>query len=368
MRGSDGMQESLFMMAKLEDFVPADHPLRAIQGLVNEALGRLNGLFNEIYADTGRASIAPEKLMRALLLQVFYSVRSERQLCEQLRYNLLFRWFVGLAIDDAVWDHSVFSKNRDRLMEHAVVEAFFAEVMRLAEAKGLLSKEHFSVDGTLIQAWASHKSFRPKDGPNDQTPWGPGRNAQADWKGKARTNDTHESSTDPDARLFRKSHNTASILCYQGHVLMENRSGLVVSAVVTHADGTGERAAALAMLDAVGGKQAKSLGADKAYDTQDFVAACRSRNVTPHVASNDTRRGGSAIDRRTTRHLGYALSQTIRKRIEEHFGWGKTVGRIRQTVYRGMRRVDQHFKLTMTASNIVRIARMLCADPQAAAQ
>ena len=364
MRGSDGMQESLFMMSKLDDFVPSDHPLRSIQVLVDEALGRLNGLFNEIYADTGRASIAPEKLMRALLLQVFYSVRSERQLVEQLRYNLLFRWFVGLAIDDAVWDHSVFSKNRDRLLEHAVVEAFFTEIMRVADAKGLLSKEHFSVDGTLIQAWASHKSFRPKDGSNDQTPSGPGRNAQADWKGKPRTNDTHESTTDPDARLFRKSNNTASILCYQGHVLMENRSGLVVGAVVTHADGTGERAAALAMLDTVPGKKPKSIGADKAYDTRDFVADCRERNVTPHVARNDTRRGGSAIDARTTRHIGYELSQTIRKRIEEHFGWGKTVGRIRQTVYRGLRRVDQHFKLTMTASNIIRIARMARAVPQ----
>jgi len=360
------MQETLFTVAKLDDFVPADHPLRSIRTLVNEALARLNGVFNDIYADSGRASIAPEKLMRALLLQVFYSIRSERQLCEQLRYNLLFRWFVGLAIDDVGWDHSVFSKNRDRLMEHAVVEAFFTEVMRLADAKGLLSKEHFSVDGTLIQAWASHKSFRPKDGSNDQTPSGPGRNAQADWKGKPRTNDTHQSSTDPDARLFRKSHNTAAILCYQGHVLMENRSGLVVGAVVTHADGTGERKAALAMLDTVPGMQAKSLGADKAYDTQDFVAACRERNVTPHVASNDTRRGGSAIDARTTRHTGYTLSQTIRKRIEEHFGWGKTVGRIRQTVYRGVRRVDQHFKLTMTASNIVRMARMLGAVPQGA--
>jgi transposase len=361
------MQESLFMMSKLDDFVPSDHPLRSIQVLVDEALGRLNGLFNEIYADTGRASIAPEKLMRALLLQVFYSVRSERQVCEQLRYNLLFRWFVGLAIDDAVWDHSVFSKNRDRLLEHAVVEAFFTEVMRVADAKGLLSKEHFSVDGTLIQAWASHKSFRPKDGSNDQTPSGPGRNAQADWKGKPRTNDTHESTTDPDARLFRKSNNTASILCYQGHVLMENRTGLVVGAVVTHADGTGERAAALAMLDTVPGKKPKSIGADKAYDTRDFVADCRERNVTPHVARNDTRRGGSAIDARTTRHIGYELSQTIRKRIEEHFGWGKTVGRIRQTVYRGLRRVDQHFKLTMTASNIIRIARMACAVPQGTA-
>ena len=367
MRGSDGMQESLFMMSKLDDFVPSDHPLRPIQVLVNEALARLNGLFNEIYADTGRESIAPEKLMRALLLQVFYSVRSERQVCEQLRYNLLFRWFVGLAIDDAVWDHSVFSKNRDRLLEHAVVEAFFTEIMQLADAKGLLSKEHFSVDGTLIQAWASHKSFRPKDGSNDQTPSGPGRNAQADWKGKPRTNDTHESTTDPDARLFRKSNNTASILCYQGHVLMENRTGLVVGAVVTHADGRGERAAALAMLDTVPGKQPKSIGADKAYDTQDFVAACRERKVTPHVACNDTRRGGSAIDTRTTRHIGYALSQTIRKRIEEHFGWGKTVGHIRQTVYRGLRRVDQHFKLTMTASNIIRIARMVCVVPQGTA-
>ena len=284
MRGSDGMQEALFTVTKLEDFVPSDHPLRPI-----------------------------------------------------------------------------------RLLEHAVVEAFFTEIMGLADAKGLLSKEHFSVDGTLIQAWASHKSFRPKDGSDDQTPSGQGRNAQADWKGKPRTNDTHESSTDPDARLFRKSHNTASILCYQGHVLMENRSGLVVGAVVTHADGTGERAAALAMLDTVPGAQAKSLGADKAYDTQDFVAACRARNVTPHVASNDTRRGGSAIDARTTRHPGYAVSQTMRKRIEEHFGWGKTVGRIRQTVYRGMRRVDQHFKLTMTASNIVRIARIVNAAPQGAA-
>ena len=366
MRGDDGMQESLFTMSKLEDFVPADHPLRPIRDLVNEALEQLNGLFNEIYADTGRAGIAPEKLMRALLLQVFYSIRSERQVCEQLRYNLLFRWFVGLAIDDAVWDHSVFSKNRDRLLEHAVVEAFFAEVMRLADSKGLLSKEHFSVDGTLIQAWASHKSFRPKDGSDDQTPSGPGRNAQVDWKGKKRSNDTHESSTDPDARMYRKSHNAASILCYQGHVLMENRTGLVVGAVVTHADGTGERAAALAMLDTVPGKKPKSIGADKAYDTRDFVADCRERNVTPHVARNDTRRGGSAIDARTTRHIGYELSQTIRKRIEEHFGWGKTVGRIRQTVYRGVRRVDQHFKLTMTASNIVRMARMLGAAPQGA--
>lgn len=365
MRGTDAMQENLFTVAKLDDFVPTDHPLRAIQVLVNQALGRLNGLFNSIYADSGRESIAPEKLMRALLLQVFYSVRSERQLMEQMRYNLLFRWFVGLPLDGETWDHSVFSKNRDRLLTNEVVEAFFAEVMALADEKGLLSKEHFSVDGTLIQAWASQKSFRPKDGSDDQTPSGGGRNAQADWKGRPRSNDTHESTTDPDARLYRKSNNTASILCYQGHALMENRHGLVVSAVVTHADGTGERAAALAMLDTVPGNHA-TVGADKAYDTADFVAACRSRNVTPHVAQNDGRRGGSAIDGRTTRHVGYRLSQIVRKRIEEHFGWGKTVGRIRQTVFRGLQRVDQQFKLTMTASNLTRMARILFAGPQGA--
>jgi transposase len=361
------MQEALFTVAKLEDFVPADHPLRPIRELVNEALEGLNALFNEIYSDKGRDSIAPEKLIRASLLQVFYSVRSERQICEQLRYNLLFRWFVGLAIDDAVWEHSVFSKNRDRLLENSVVEAFFGEVMRLADARGLVSKEHFSVDGTLIQAWASHKSFRPKDGGDDQRPGGPGRNSQADWKGRPRSNDTHESSTDPDARLYRKSHNAAAVLCYQGHVLMENRCGLVVSAVVTHATGSGEREAALAMLDVMPGAHPKTLGADKGYDTNGFVAACRGRNVTPHIARNDTRRGGSAIDGRTTRHPGYAVSQVVRKRIEEHFGWGKTIGHIRQTVYRGLRRVDQHFKLTMTASNLLRMARMPIVVPLGAA-
>jgi IS5 family transposase len=301
-----------------------------------------------------------------MLVQVFFSVRSERQLMEQVRYNLLYRWFIGLAIDDEVWDHSSFSKNRDRLLEHAVVEYFFTEVMVLADKRKLLSKEHFSVDGTLIQAWASHKSFVRKDGRSDDANGGGGRNAQADWKGKPRSNDTHASTTDPDARLFRKSHNTAAIMAFQGHVLMENRSGLVVCAVVTHADGLGERAAALTMLDTLPGRRPRTIAADKAYDTRDFIDACRQRRVTPHVAANDTRIGGSAIDGRTTRHSGYAVSQTIRKRIEEHFGWGKTIGRIRQTLYRGLRRVDQHFKLTMTASNIVRMARMFSATPQGA--
>jgi transposase len=365
MRGDDRMQEALFTMAKLEDFVPADHPLRPIRLLVNSALAQLNDLFNEMYVDSGRSSVAPEKLMRALLLQVFYSIRSERQLMEQIRYNLLFRWFVGLAIDDAVWDHSVFSKNRDRLLEHDAVGQFFAAVMAQAERRALLSKEHFSVDGTLVQAWASQKSFRRKDG-SDDPPAGAGRNSQADWKGRPRSNDTHASTTDPDARLFRKSDQSASILCYQGHALMENRSGLVVDAMVTHADGHGERAAALAMLDRMPGAGRKTLGADKAYDTGDFVADCRERGVTPHVAMNVKRSGGSAIDGRTARHEAYQISQWIRKRIEEHFGWGKTVGAMRQTLFRGLRRVDQHFRITMLASNIVRMARMPGVVPECA--
>ena len=363
MRGSDGLQEGLFTLAKQDDFVPADHPLRAIRMLVNEALTGLNSRFNTIYANSGRASIAPEKLLRAMLVQVLFSVRRERQLMEQVRHNLLFRWFTGLAIDDAVWDHSVFSKNRDRLLEHAVVEGFFSEVMRLADKRRLLSKEHFSVDGTLIQAWASHKSFVPRDGDNSGSDGG-GRNADADWKGRPRSNDTHASTTDPDAKLFRKGNNQAAVLAYQGHVLMENRSGQVVGAVVTPADGYGERAAALAMLDTVPGKHRKTLAADKGYDTRDFIAECRQRRVTPHVTSHTTRWGGSAVDARTTRHAGYAASQRIRKRIEEHFGWGKTVGRIRKTVYRGLKRVDQHFQLTMTASIIVRMARILTEAPQ----
>jgi transposase len=365
MRGSDGMQEALFTMAKLDDFVPADHPLRSIQAIVNTALDGLNDLFNDMYAGEGRASIAPEKLMRALLLQVFYSIRSERQLMEQIHYNLLFRWFVGLAIDDSVWDHSVFSKNRDRLIEHEAVEKFFAEVMGVADKNGLLSKEHFSVDGTLVQAWASHKSFRPKDG-GDAGSGTPGRNVDADWKGRPRSNETHASTTDADARLFKKSQGTPAILCYQGHALMENRNGLVVGAVVTHADGYGEREAAARFLQTLPGRGRKTLGADKNYDRTGFVGACRQLGVTPHVASNVNLSGGSAIDGRTTRHASYEASQRIRKRIEEHFGWAKTVGRLRQTVFRGIHRVDLQFKLNMLASNIVRMARMPGAVPASA--
>jgi transposase len=358
MRGPDVMQQSLFTCAKLEDFVPADHPLQAIQRMINEALKGLNGLFNEIYADGGRSSIAPEKLIRALLLQVLYSIRSERMLVEQLHYNLLFRWFVGLSIDDMVWDHSSFSKNRDRLLDHAVVEALFAEVMSFAERQGLLSDEHFSVDGTLIKAWASHKSFKPKDEPPADEPPA-GRNAESDWKGQARSNDTQESSTDPQARLYKKSEQAESILCYQGHALIENRNGLVVNAKASLADGMAERETALAMLSELAPGGNRTVGTDKAYDTSDFVAAARALGVTPHVAQNLKRRGGSAIDARTTRHAGYELSQCIRKRVEEPFGWGKTVGRIRQTVFRGLRRVDLQFRLTMLANNLVRMRGLL---------
>jgi len=262
----------------------------------------------------------------------------------------------------------VFSKNRDWLLEHEVIELFFTEVMSLADRAGLLSKEHFSVDGTLIQAWVSHKSFKPKDGSDDQGPSGPGRNAQANWKGTRRSNDTHASTTGPDARQYRKSQNTAAILAYQGHVLMENRCGLAVGAVVTHADGFGERAAALALLNAIPASTPRTIGADKAYDTHDFIETCRRRRVTPHVATNDSATRRSAIDARTTRHEGYRLSQIKRKPIEEHFGWGKTVGHIRQTVYRGIRRVDQRFTLTITASNLVQKARMLSAMPQGSAK
>lgn len=259
----------------------------------------------------------------ALVLRAFCSVLSERMLMEQMHYNLLFRWCVGLAIEDAVWDHSVFSKNRDRLLQHEVVEAFFTEVMTLADKRGLLSREHFSVDGTLIQAWARHKSFRRKDGPDDGPPASGGRNADTDWKGERRSNATHESTTDPEARLFKKSHKNPAILCYHGHMLMGNRSGLVVGAVVSHADGFAERASALQLLDRVPGAHAKTVGADKAYDTRDFVNDYRTRNVTPHVASNDERSGGSAIDGRTSRHAGCRISQIIRKRIEEHVGWAR---------------------------------------------
>jgi transposase len=359
MRGSDITQETLFTVAKLDDFVPQDHPLREIRALVDVVLRRLSGLFDAVYADNGRASIPPEKLLRAQLLQMFYSIRSERLLMEQLRYNMLFRWFVGLAIDDTVWDHSVFSKNRDRLNKEAVAAEFLAEVARLAQAKQLMSDEHFSVDGTLLQAWASHKSFRPKDGP----PGGDGghRNAQADFKGERRSNETHSSTSDPDARLFRKSNNTASQLSYLGHALMEHRSGLISAACVTTADGYGERRAALQLLAGTQGKKRKTVAADKAYDTQDFVAGCRDQGVTPHVIQNFSDRRRSNIDGRTTRHPGYQKSVKVRAWIETHFGWIKSVANLRQVKQRSLARVEALFQMAMAASNLVRLPKLLAA-------
>ncbi|WP_088279124.1 IS5 family transposase [Ideonella sp. A 288] len=363
MRGADCYNESLFTTVRLEDFVPANHPLRPIRTWVNDALSTMDAKFSAMYeADVkgGRPSIAPGKLMRAMLLQVLYSVRSERQLVEQIQYNLLFRWFVGLAIEDSVWNHSVFSKNRDRLIEHDAVTDLFNATVEMADRRGLLSGEHFSVDGTLIQAWAGHKSLRRKDGSDDGKP-------PEDWRGEPRSNDTHESTTDPESRLYRKSNVAPALPSFQGHVLTDNRHGLVVNVKASTADGTSEREVAAQMLADVAkpGKRV-TVGADKAYDTKSFVKACRDLNVTPHVAQNTNRRGGSAIDERTTRHPGYEVSQRRRKRIEQCFGWGKVIGPIRQVMVRGLDKVDQVLTLTMAAYNLTRLRSLANLRPRCA--
>ena len=355
MRGSDGYNESLFSTVRLEDFVPANHPLRPIRTWMSEALAKMDERFSAMYeADVkgGRPSIAPEKLVRAMMLQVLYSVRSERQLVEQINYNLLFRWFVGLSIDDAVWNHSVFSKNRDRMIDNDVVIALFNATVDMAQAKDLLSGEHFSVDGTQIKAWAGHKSMRRKDGSDD------GRDPE-DWRGERRSNETHESKTDPDSRFYRKSNVAPALPSFLGHVATDNRCGLVVNVQTTKATGVAERDAAAEMLGEIAvRKQHITVGADKAYDTKDFVKTCRDSGVTPHVAQNLTRRGGSAIDGRTTRHAGYEISQRKRKCIEQCFGWAKVVGRMRQVMVRGLNKVDQAFTLTMAAYNLTRLRNL----------
>jgi transposase len=356
MRGADVMQESLFVMKTLNDFVPTDHPLRAIREILNVALDRMDEHFAAMYSAFGRESIAPEKLMRALVLQVLYGLRSERLLVEQLGYNLLYRWFVGLAIDDPVWDHSTFSKNRDRLIEQDVAKALFTEVLSQAKAKGLLSEEHFSVDGTLIRAWASHKSFVPKDGPPPPQS-GSKTNPEVDFRGEQRSNATHQSTTDADARLYRKSSQTAAIPCYMGHALMENHNGLVIDEQLTHATGTAEREAALAMLAEQPGSTRKTVGADKAYDQAPFVEGCREINVTPHVAQNTIHRS-SAIDARTTRHPGYRISLTIRKLLETVFADVKQHGGLHQTKLRGIDKVSQAFTLAMTVVNLRRLPKL----------
>jgi transposase len=356
MRGGDARTEALFSYVSCEARVPMDHPLRAIRPIVNEALRMLSPQFEKLYAKSGRPSIAPEKLLRALLLQAFYSLRSERQLMEQLDYNLLFRWFVGLSLDAAVWDVTVFTKNRERLIEDDIAAQFMAAVLHQERVKALLSDEHFSVDGTLIEAWASMKSFRPKDGSGE--PPGPGRNGERDFHGEKRSNETHASTTDPEARLYRKGPGQPAKLAYLGHVLMENRHALVVDTRLTPATGTAEREAALAMVAARPGTHRITLGADKAYDAAGFVSDLRQHNVTPHVAQNVVNRR-SAIDARTTRHCGYAVSGRVRKRIEEVFGWSKAVAGFRKTRYRGVARVGWMFTLTATAYNLVRLPKLL---------
>ncbi len=390
MRGTDETSRSLFSYVDLEDRIPARHPLRKIRQIVNDAVASLDAEFEALYTDFGRPSIPPERLIRASLLQILFSVRSERQLMEQMQYNLLFRWFVGLGIDDPVWVPTVFTKNRDRLLTTEMSRKVMAAILAHREVAPLLSDEHFSVDGTLIKAWASMKSFQPRAEaapPHDEGPGRPptqdtatdsqpeqtqhetdpmtrpnhrNRNAEVDFKGEKRSNATHVSTTDPDARLYKKSPGTGAALCFMGHTLMENRHGFVVQGDLTQADGYAERRAALDMVHrhSPGSTRRLTLGADKGYDSADFVADLRRACVTPHIAQKSRY---SAIDGRTTRHQGYSLSQKHRKKIEEPFGWAKTVGGMAQTMYRGVERVRSRFILTMAANNLARLPRLLVA-------
>jgi transposase len=361
MRGDDSDDTRMWSYVSPEQRIPPDHPLRPIRAMVDEILTRLSPRFDELYSKLGRPSIPPERLLRALLLQVLYTIRSERMLMEQLDYNLLFRWFVGLAMDDAIWDPTVFTKNRQRLLEGKIAQAFFQEVLFLAREKHLLSDEHFTVDGTLIEAWAGHKSFRRRHPVRRKGPQDPGDSGE-DFRGDTRTNSTHQSTTDPEARLFRKGPGKEAKLCYLGHVLMDNRHGLVVDARLTQASGTAEREAAEKMLQAVRRRRRGRLtvGADKGFDTHGFVDALRELGVTPHVAQNTSGRS-SAIDGRTTRCPGYELSQLKRKLIEQPFGWIKTVGTLRKTRHRGEKRVGWMFIFCLAAFDLVRIRNLQAA-------
>lgn len=367
MRGADITQEGLFVVRTTADYVPAGHPLIAIRDILNRALRDLDILFESLYEDRGRYSVPPEWLLRGLVLQALYGIRSERLLCEQMSYNMLYRWFVGLGMEDSAWDHSTYTQNRDRLIQHDVVKALFGQVMKQAEAAQLLSSEHFSVDGTLIRAWASHKSFVPKEGPPpDQG--GSKSNPDVNFKGQVRRNQTHASTTDPDARLATKSNKGDAIPAFMGHVLMENRSKLAVDTRLTLASGTAEREAAIDMLDSLPGAGRKSVGADKNYDTAGFVKACREINITPHVAQNiyeyDTKTGkrvrrDSAIDARTTGQAGYKVSQVIRKVIETIFGDAKQHGAtIRQCKLRGQAKVSDVFTMGILVVNLRRLPKL----------
>ncbi len=359
MRGPDAGQGGMWSYIQPEQRVPQDHPLRPIRAMVDQALKALSPRFALLYSHTGRPSIPPEQLLRALLLQAFYSVRSERQLMEQLDYNLLFRWFVGLNMDDRIWDVSVFTKNRDRLLQGDVAQAFFEAVTAQAKGQDLLSAEHFTVDGTLLEAWASHKSVRPKGQPTPPPTDGDPGNPTVDFRGEKRSNATHQSTTDPDAQLVRKSDAHAAILGYRGHVLLENRSGLVVQVQATRVVGAAEPAIALALATAIPGDHRVTLGGDKGYDTTGFVTGCRDLGITPHVAQHVTARHPSAIDGRTTRHPGYGISQRCRKRVEEVFGWLKTIGQLRKLHHRGLALVNWIFVLRTTAYNLIRMRNLL---------
>src|SRR6202007_1416515 len=352
MRGDDNLQEGMYSYISPEKRVPADHPLRPIRKMVDEILKEMSPKFQKLYSDVGCPSIAPERLLRSLLLQIFYSVRSERMLIEQLQYNMLFRWFVGMEMDEAVWNHAVYSKNRERLLNEEIAESFFQRV--LERAKPYMSDDHFTVDGTLIEAWASHKSFRPKDGTGKP----PGAGGDVDFRGEKRKNQTHESTTDADARLFTKSRGSEDKLSYMGHVLMENRNGLLVQTFLTEATGRAERDAAMLMAEAIPTGKRVTLGGDKNYDTREFVRELRGMNITPHVAQNTTNRR-SAVDERTTRHTGYEVSQRKRKRVEQSFGWMKMIGMLKKVKLRGIDKVGWLFTFTGAAYNLCRLRNLM---------
>jgi transposase len=356
MRGSDHQQGEVFSYLSPESRVRKDHPLRALRTMVDEVLGKLSPEFDRMYAKQGRPSIAPEKLLRAQMLQMLYSVRSERLLMEEIDYSILFRWFIGLNLDEEVWDATTFTKNRDRLLEADVAKQFLAEVVELARARSLVSDEHFSVDGTLLEAWASLKSYQRKEG--KQSPLEDRGNPTVNFHGEKRSNQTHESKTDPEAKLARKGKGKEAKLSYSGNLLVENRNGLIVDALAWEANGTAERDTALLMLEQIPGDHSITVGGDKGFDTKDFVNECRHMRVTPHVAQNDGRPGGSAIDQRTTRHAGYRISQQKRKRIEECFGWLKTIALLRKVRHRGLAKVDWIFAFACAAYNLVRMRNL----------
>lgn len=359
MRKPESKQNVLFSYRSIEDRIPEAHPIRTLKDLVDQALERLSNDFDKLYSKTGRPSIPPEQLIRALLVQVFFSIRSERQLVEQLDYNMMFRWFVGLNPDDPIWDHSTFTKNRDRLLEGEITQRFFKEVLKIAKDKGLVSDDHFTVDGTIIEAWASHKSFQPKSkDDDDDSKNGSGKNPDIDYQGQKRKNDTHESTSDPDARLYRKSKRTGAQMCYLGHALMENRNGLVVDSRVTHAAGKAEEQAAESMASAIKGTRRITIAGDKGYDSDELLGKLRAMNITPHIAKNDHERRTSSIDQRTLRHDGYHVSQKKRKLVEQIFGWAKTVGCLRKVKHRGIDLLQSIVSLNLAAYNLIRMRNL----------